>query len=98
MGADITVSNVSIRFVRTHDQNFIGYASCVVNDCLRLDNMKIMRSRDGALSVRFPGADRALNRERPPYYPTNADARRAFEEAVLAELARASAHAKGRQS
>ena len=98
MSAEINVSNVSIRLVQTHDANFIGYASCVVNDGLRLDNMKIMRSREGNLVVRFPGAERTPGRQRPPYYPTTADARRTIEEALFAELARLSVRMKGVRS
>ncbi|MBN1193520.1 MAG: septation protein SpoVG family protein [Coriobacteriia bacterium] len=98
MPVDISVSNVSIRFVRTQDPNFIGYASCVVDECLRLDNMKVMRARDGRLTVTFPGSERTPSHQRPPYYPTNADARRAFEDAILGELQKLTARTNGGQS
>ena len=50
----IQVSEVKIRLLDDPQGNLLGWASCVVNESLFLNNIAIRRSREGKIFLTFP--------------------------------------------
>jgi DNA-binding cell septation regulator SpoVG len=66
----------------------VGWASCIVNDALLLDSIRIMRNSEGAIYLQFPVKK---FRGRIKYYhfrPISHEAGDVFKQAILDELKR----------
>ena len=51
---DLKVSEVRVRLAKDPKKTLIGWASCVINDCLYLNNIAIRRLNDNRLVISFP--------------------------------------------
>lgn len=76
----IEVSEVRVRLSR-HD-DLVGWASCLVNGALYLNNIVVKSGRDG-LYLHFP---RVVDKPHFVFNPISADALKAFEDAIFVEV------------
>lgn len=83
----ITVSEVNIRLLRKpRKDGVIGYASCIINGAVKLDNIKIRVSEHGKTVLSYPSK---LSRSQTQYYyfiPVSHEAGRILEKAIIDRL------------
>jgi DNA-binding cell septation regulator SpoVG len=85
---DLIVSEVKIRFADTPRNGLIGWASCVLNEGLFLNNIAIFENDDGSFRTRFP-TKRGTGDQRYYYFrPINRETKALMDEALLAFLQR----------
>lgn len=85
----VDVSEVKIRLVDDSGDGLVGWASCVVNEALYLNNIAIRRSRTGELTLTYPST-RSRSDQRHFYFnPITREAKEAIDEAILGRLRRA---------
>ena len=84
----LPVTDVKIRLVESGTDGLLAWASCVVSDSLKLDNISIRHSKtDGRLFLTYP-AKQSTNGDRYPYFnPISKSAAKGIEEAILTRLA-----------
>jgi len=89
MAAGIEITEVQVR-LRSPDVegSLIGWASCVINGSIKLDNVEIRRARDGRLFIRCPNTGSRGRTVHRYFYPITSEARRAFEAAILGRLSK----------
>lgn len=82
----IEVSEVKIRLVDNATDGLLGWASCVVNNALYLNNIAVRRLIDGRLVVTYPS--KTSNSEQKYFYfnPITREAKRAIDDAILGRL------------
>lgn len=82
----LDVSEVKMRLVDSSTDGLIGWASCVVNGALYLNNIAVRRLQDGRLVVTYPA--KMSNSEQKYFYfnPITREAKRALDEAILGRL------------
>ena len=84
----VDVSEVKIRLVDEGGDGLIGWASCVVNGALYLNNIAIRRGRDGEFVLTYP-CKRSRSDQKYFYFnPITREAKRAIDEAILGKLTR----------
>ena len=82
----IQISDVKVRLVENGTDGLLAWASCVVSDAIKLDNIAIRQARDGSLFLTYP-AKITANGDRYNYYnPISVEAASAVQDAVLARL------------
>ena len=86
MAGDFTVSEVRIRLYAGESEGFLGWASCLINGGLFLNDMEICRSREGRLYVRFPAHPSKTGVRHHHFCPVNKETRAAIEDAILERL------------
>ena len=85
---NLDISCIKIRIVDSGSDGLLAWASCVVSDAVKLDNIAIRRGRDGSLFLTYP-AKRSPAGEKYHYFnPISAEASKAVENALLARLAK----------
>lgn len=86
----IVVSNVNIRLIDNPTNGLIGYVSCVINDAIKLNNIRIQKSVEGDRYLVYPAKVKALpNGEKQKYYffnPVSREANEALDAAILGTL------------
>jgi DNA-binding cell septation regulator SpoVG len=88
----LKVSDVKIRLVDRSEDGLIGWASCVVNGSLYLDNIAIRRNMEGEVIITFP-ARRSGSGEFYYFKPINRKAAGILTEVIIAKLKLASQNA-----
>lgn len=84
----VEVSEVKIRLVDEGADGLLGWASCVVNGVLYLNNIAIRRSRNGELVLTYP-CKRSQSDQKYFYFnPITREAHRVLDEAILGKLER----------
>jgi DNA-binding cell septation regulator SpoVG len=83
--ADIRIGEVKIRLY-DGDEPLVGWASCVLNDALYLNNIAIVRAEDGSLRLHFPSTRSQSDARHFHFNPITRDAQEAFDEAILGHL------------
>lgn len=83
----LDVSQIHVRFVEDGTDGLIAWASCVVGNTIKLDNIAIRRSRDGQLYTTYPAKLTSGGKKYNYYNPVNVTAAKAIQEAVLAHFA-----------
>ena len=84
----VDVSEVKIRLVDEGTDGLVGWASCIVNGALYLNNIAIRRSRDGGFVLTYP-CKRSRSDQKYFYFnPITREATRALDEAILGKLER----------
>lgn len=83
MASDFTISEVRIRLYRGKSKGFLGWASCLVNGGLFLNNIEIQRRRDGTLFVSFPTQRPRSGVSHHYFCPVNRETLAAIEDAIL---------------
>ena len=82
----VDVSEVKIRLVDEGSDGLVGWASCVVNDALYLNNIAIRRARNGQLVLTFP-CKRSRSDQKYFYFnPITREAKCVIDEAILGKL------------
>lgn len=82
----IPITDVKVRIVDDGTGGLVAWASCVLSDAIRLDNIAIRRGHDGALFLTYP--NKVSGSGKHPYFnPISSGAAKAVEDAVLARLA-----------
>ena len=87
MATDFTVSDIRIRLCASDSENFFGWASCLLNGGLFLNDMEIRRSHEGRLYVRFPTRPSRSGVRHHHFCPVNRETRAVLEEAILGQFA-----------
>lgn len=82
----ITVSEVRIRIAETEDECLIGWASCVVNQALRLNNISIRKNQTGEIVLSFPFRKSSGDTEYYYFNPISHEASDEIRKAVLQKL------------
>lgn len=82
----VDVSEVKIRLVDEGTDGLVGWASCVVNGALYLNNIAIRRSRDGGFVLTYP-CKRSRSDQKYFYFnPITRVAKHVLDEAILGRL------------
>lgn len=82
----ITVSEVRIRLLNKSRNGLVGWASCVINSGLFLNNIAIRISREGRLVLSYP-SKKSKSRSKHYYFnPISRKAARVLEKALLGSL------------
>lgn len=87
----LRVSEVKIRLVDDSGDGLIGWASCVVNGSLYLNNIAIRQSRSGSVILTFPAKKSRGDSKYFYFNPISHEAARTLEEAILDKLKLANA-------
>lgn len=82
----LRVSEVKIRLVDGRKDGLIGWASCVVNSSLYLNNIAIRQGRDGEVILTFPAKKSRSNSRYFYFNPISHEAARVLEEAIIDKL------------
>lgn len=84
----VDVSEVKIRLVDEGSDGLVGWASCVVNGALYLNNIAIRRARNGEFVLTYP-CKRSRSDQKYFYFnPITREAKRVIDEAILGKLER----------
>ena len=83
---DFRVSEVKIRFANVPRDGLIGWASCVVNGGLYLNNIAIFRNADGTHRTEYPATKGTNDRLYFHFCPINRETRAVIDDAVLAHI------------
>lgn len=82
----LDVSEVRVRLVDEPTDDLVGWASCVVNGVLYLNNMAIRRGENGRLALHFP-ATRSRGEHRYFHFnPITPEAKAVLDDAILGKL------------
>lgn len=82
----LKVSEVKIRLVDGNEDGLIGWASCVVNGSLYLNNIAIRQSSVGQVILTFPAKKSRSNSKYFYFNPISHEAARVLEEAIIDKL------------
>ena len=96
MSSEIEITEVRIRFPKRDAGNIVAWASWLVCGGLVLDNIEVLRGRDGVLWLNFPSRPSRRGHALHFFYPINRRTRTAFEKAVLDEFAAVAGEEAGR--
>ena len=88
--SSLAITSVHFRPAPAIDQQagLLGWASVVINDSLRLNNLGVRRTRDERISLTFPTRRDRRGKEHGIVSPISGAAHQTIEAAVLAELRR----------
>ena len=82
----VDVSEVKIRLVDEAGDGLVGWASCVVNEALYLNNIAIRRARNGAFVLTYPSKRSRSDQKYFYFNPITREAKRVIDEAILGKL------------
>ena len=82
----LRISEVKIRFANVPHDRLIGWASCVVNEGLYLNNIAVFRDDDGTYRTEYPAKRGASERLYFHFCPINRETRAIIDDAVLAHI------------
>jgi DNA-binding cell septation regulator SpoVG len=84
----VEVSEVKIRLVDEGGDGLVGWASCVVNGALYLNNIAVRRGRDGEFLLTYPSKRSRSDQKYFYFNPITREAKRVIDEAILGKLKR----------
>ncbi len=79
----IVVSEVDARLSRNPERGPVGWASCVLNGCVLLTNIAVLRGHDGALYTQFPAKRSNIGRTYYYFCPITREAKKLIDDAIL---------------
>lgn len=86
----LEVSGVNIRLVDKPNNGLIGYASCNINNCIRISSIRIKRDDDGSLYLEWPfrtvRKDGEEDRHFEYFHPTNDEAEDILTNEILGKM------------
>ena len=82
----MNVSEVRIRLAQNPDSELIGWASCVYDGVVLLNNIVIRRGEDGGIFITFPKSKSKRGIEYPYFKPITKRAYNELHEAILSVL------------
>jgi len=83
---ELSISEVKIRLVDAGDDGLVGWASCVVNGSLYLNNIAIRRTLDGAVILTYPCKKSKRDQKYFFFNPINRQAKEAMDAAILGSI------------
>lgn len=85
--AGLDISEVRIRLIDQPNGTVLGWASCLVNGVLFLNNIAIVRGEE-SIHLRYPFQRAAGSQQKHHHHnPITKDAQEAFDRAILGRLA-----------
>ena len=83
---DIKISRVDIRLAGKQHGGLIGWASCVINGAILLNNTVIRRTEQGTLSLHFPEKPSRKKTLHPYFLPVSDHITDIFNRAIFNKL------------
>jgi len=83
---DLRISEVKVRFANVQHDGLVGWASCVVNGGLFLNNITIFGREDGTCRTEYPAKKGSNDRLYFYFCPINRQTRAIIDEALLAHI------------
>lgn len=83
---EFEVSEIRIRLLDGEKEGLVGFAPCVLNRSLFLNNIAIRRGRDSRLFLTYPASPSRGGAEHYHWDPINAEAAGLLEGAILGRL------------
>ncbi len=84
--SNLKVSEVKIRLVDKSEDGLIGWASCVINDSLYLNNIAIRYSKEGEVILTFPAKKSKSSLKYFYFNPISHEAAKLLKEAIIDKL------------
>jgi len=88
MEATLDIGEVKIRLVDETPDGLLGWASCVLNGCVFLNNIAIRRATTGEIHLTYPHTRSRSEQRYFLFNPITQEASQAFERAILGRLPR----------
>jgi DNA-binding cell septation regulator SpoVG len=85
-GDTLEISEVKIRLVDDSADGLLGWASCVVNGVLFVNNIAVRRTEEGQLVLVYPSTRSRRDQKYFYFNPITHEAKRALDEAILGKL------------
>lgn len=82
----LSVAEVKIRLVDEGSDGLLGWASCVVNGALHLNNIAVWRTREGNMLVTYPWRRSKKDQRYFFFYPISREAKEALDAAILGKF------------
>jgi hypothetical protein len=88
MNPSLMITNVQFTSAPPEDADtgLLGHVSCTLNDGLRLDGLAVRRTRDGRLTLSYPGRKDGAGHQHFYVRPLDDAARLAIEEGIFLAL------------
>ncbi len=86
-GVRLRISEVRFRFPPDQSGPLVAYASCLINGCLALNDIRIERGREHGLVVVYPSKPSASGKRHSTFNPVTREAGETLREALLGGLA-----------
>jgi DNA-binding cell septation regulator SpoVG len=86
-GVPLRISEVRLRFPPDQSGPVVAYASCLINGCLALNDIRIERGREHGLVVVYPSKPSASGKRHSTFNPVTRDAGETLRQALLGGLA-----------
>lgn len=93
----LEVSQVRLRIVENGHDGLLAWASCVLGDAIKLDNIAVRRGRDGGLYLSFPAKRTAGGSTFHYFHPISREAADLVERAIMARIRELSAQYRPEQ-
>ena len=84
----LRISEVRLRFPPDQSGTVVAYASCLINDSLLLNDIRIERGHQGGLVIVYPSKPSSTGKRHSTFNPVTREAGEALREALLGGLAR----------
>lgn len=79
----LEIGEVKVRLADDGDDDLVGWASCVVNGALYLNNIAIRHARNGEFVLTFPYIRSRSDQKYFYFNPITREAKRVIDEAIL---------------
>ena len=86
-GVQLRISEVRLRFPPDQSGPVVAYASCLINGCLALNDIRIERGREHGLVVVYPSKPSASGKRHSTFNPVTREAGETLRQALLGGLA-----------
>jgi len=81
------ITDIQLRFTRNGHDGLVAWASCIISNTIKLDNIAIRRGRDGRLFLTYPAKARANGDKFHLFHPITSEASAAIAGAILGRVA-----------
>jgi len=82
----LRISEVRLRFPPDQSGSVVAYASCLINGCLALNDIRIERGRQSGLVVVCPSKPSSTGKRHSTFNPVTREAGEALREALVGAL------------
>ena len=80
------ITQVEIRFADQSKKGLVGWASCILDNAIFLNNITILRNESGRYSLRFPIKKSKRNKIYSYFEPVSDEMMRVFTKAIYDKL------------
>ncbi|MCK4414324.1 MAG: septation protein SpoVG family protein [Candidatus Eisenbacteria sp.] len=88
LGSPLQISEVRLRFPPDQSGSVVAYASCLIDNCLVLNDIRIERGRLSGLVLVYPSKASSSGRRHSTFNPVTRAAAEALRQALLGTLGR----------